>query len=410
MDEGATHLLSALHIVLKRAQMTDYYTYRRLAARLRDRDIAVVGKPGVWSWNEINPGTRALLEAPRFALNEAVLDLGCGTGAIGAYAAKLSPRGSVTLVDCNIAATACAARTLETNAISNAEVRLGDGASGLAPASYDLVLSHLPRGKDVQQELIRGAAWVLRTSGRFYLVAHKRAGVKGAVAYASEIFGRCGVVRQKKGYHVAMMIKPHNLAPSPPLESYVARTITLYGIDTTLVSKPGLFAWDRLDDGTAALIDVMEIEPSDRVLDLGCGTGLAGLVAARLASEGQVVLADADLRAVEAARRTITANGIGNAKVTLSDCASALLDSEPFDVVITNPPFHQGLGVNYEVARQFVRDAARVLRPGGRLFLVANRFLRYDDLIREAFGDLAIAHADQRYRVLKAVARKSGLV
>ncbi len=390
--------------------MTHYYTYRRLDAQIRECDLAVVGKPGAWSWNEINPGTKALLEAPRFAPDETVLDLGCGTGVIGTCTAKLSPRGRVTLVDCNIAATACAERTLEANAISNAEVRLGDGVSGLAPGSFDLVLSHLPRGKDVQQELIRGAAWVLRPGGRFYFVAHKRAGVKGTVAYASEIFGRCGVVRQKKGYHVAMTIRPPNLAPSPPLESYVARTITLDGIDTTLVSKPGLFAWDRLDDGTAALIDVMEIEPSDRVLDLGCGTGLAGLVAARRTSEGQVVLADADVRAVEAARRTMTANGIGNAEVTLSDCASALFDSEPFDVVITNPPFHQGLGVNYEVAQQFVRDAARMLRSGGRLFLVANRFLRYDDLILEAFGDLTIAHADQRYRVLKAVARKSGLV
>lgn len=393
-----------------RRRVTDYYTHRHLAARLRDREIIVAGKPGVWSWNEINPGTKALLEAPRFAPDETVLDLGCGTGVVGACAAKLSPRGSVTLVDCNIAATACAERTLEANAISNAEVRLGDGVSGLPPASFDLVLSHLPRGKDVQQELIRGSAWVLRPGGRFYFVAHKRTGVKGAVAYASEIFGRCGVVRQKKGYHVAMTIKPPNLALSPPPERYVARTITLDGIDTTLVSKPGLFAWDRLDDGTARLIDAMEIGSRDRVLDLGCGTGLAGLVAARRASAGQIVLADADVRAVEAARRTLTANGIGNAEVTLSDCASALFDSEPFDVVITNPPFHQGLGVNYEVAQQFVRDAARVLRPGGRLFLVANRFLRYDDLIRETFGDLSTAHADQRYRVLKAVARKSGLV
>ena len=90
----------------------------------------------------------------------------------------------------------------------------------------------------------------------------------------------------------------------------------------------------------------------------------------------------------------------------LSDCGSAIL-SRRFGVVITNPPFHQGVGVNYDVACQFVRDAARLLRRGGHLFLVANRFLRYDDLIREAFGNVATAYADNRYHVLTAVAQKS---
>jgi 16S rRNA (guanine1207-N2)-methyltransferase len=81
-----------------------------------------------------------------------------------------------------------------------------------------------------------------------------------------------------------------------------------------------------------------------------------------------------------------------------------------FDVVVTNPPFHQGVGVDYEVACQFVRAAARrVLQPGGRLFIVANRFLRYTDLIEAVFGSVETAYADSRYHVLTAVARKSAL-
>jgi 16S rRNA G1207 methylase RsmC len=56
-----------------------------------------------------------------------------------------------------------------------------------------------------------------------------------------------------------------------------------------------------------------------------------------------------------------------------------------------------------------VRDAARVLRRGGRLTLVANRLLRCSDLIRETSGNDATAYADSRYHVLTAVARNSGL-
>ncbi len=390
--------------------MADYYTFRQFAVKAHGREITVVGKPGVWSWDALDPGTAALLEVAEIGAGDRVLDLGCGAGVIGAIAARLAAPGRATLVDCNMAAVACAQQTLAASSLANAEVRLGDGAVGLAPDSFDLVLSHLPRGRAVQKELIRGAAWVLRSGGRFVFVAHKRAGIKGAVAYARELFGRCGVIRQKKGYHVALAssLTPTPALPLPGGGGYVTRAVTLDGVETTLVSKPGVFAWDRVDDGTGALVDAMNIRADDHVLDLGCGTGLAGLAAARRAPEGQAVLVDADVRAVESARRTLAANGAHNTEVMLSDCGSAVLDRR-FDVVITNPPFHQGVGVDYEVACQFVRAAARVLRPGGRLFLVANRFLRYGDLIREVFGNVDAAYADRRYHVLTAVAQAGGL-
>jgi 16S rRNA (guanine1207-N2)-methyltransferase len=387
--------------------VASYYTFRKFAIQARGHDVTVVGKPGVWSWDTLNPGTAALLEVAEVGPGDSVLDLGCGTGVVGAVAGRLAPRGRVTLVDCNVAAAACAERTLAANSVANAQVRLADGVEGLSPASFDLVLSHLPRGRAVQEELLRGAAWVLRPGGRFYFVAHKRAGIKGAIAYARELFGRCGVVRQKKGYHVAMAVRPADLEPTPPADGYVTRTITLDGVETVLVSKPGVFAWDRLDDGTAALVGAMEVGDGEQVLDLGCGTGLAGLAAARRAGRDGVVLVDADARAVESARRTLSASGGVDGQVLLSDCGSAVLE-RCFDVVITNPPFHQGVGVDYEVACQFVRDAARVLCRDGRLFLVANRFLRYGDLIRETFGNVATAYADSRYHVLTAVAQKSG--
>jgi 16S rRNA (guanine1207-N2)-methyltransferase len=387
--------------------MTSYYTFHRSIIEAHNHRLTIVGKPGVWSWDGLNPGTAALLEVAEIEPEDTVLDLGCGTGVIGAVASLQASQGLITLVDCNVTATTCAKRTLADNNISNAEVKLTDGVTGLRPTSYDLVLSHLPRGRAVQEELIHSVAWVLRPGGRFYFVAHKRAGVKGAIAYTRTLFGRCGVVRQKKGYHVALTVKPAELRLDHPKNGYATRTITLDGTDTTLVGKPGVFAWDRLDDGTAALLDVMEVESDDTVLDLGCGTGLAGLSCARQASRGQVVLVDADVRAVESARRTLEANGTANGEVLVSDCGSGVLDRH-FDLVVTNPPFHQGVGIDYQVAHQFVCDAAHVLRLGGRLFLVANRFLRYSDLIREAFGDVAVAYADNRYHVLTAVARKAG--
>jgi 16S rRNA (guanine1207-N2)-methyltransferase len=73
-----------------------------------------------------------------------------------------------------------------------------------------------------------------------------------------------------------------------------------------------------------------------------------------------------------------------------------------FDVVVCNPPFHQGVGVAYDVARQMVRDAATVLRPGGRFYLVSNAFIRYEREARGRFTTVDEIFNDRRYRVLRA--------
>jgi 16S rRNA (guanine1207-N2)-methyltransferase len=375
--------------------MSDYYTYRQIPVLLRGEPATMVGKPGVWNWNDVNPGTAALVDALEVLPDDKVLDLGCGTGLIGLAAARLAHRGWVTLADVNVAAVACARRTLAANGVVNAEVRLAAGTAAIA--EYDLVLSHLPRGRVVVEGLICAVARALKPGGRFYLVAHKRTGVKGAIAYAAQTLGRVGVVRQKRGYHVALAVKERSQT-CEAWEDFTSLALTLDGVPTTLVSWPGVFAWDRLDDGTAALIRGMEIRTAETVLDLGCGTGLLALAAARRGA--QVTAVDADLRAVESARRTLVANQV-DGEVLISDCAQAVLD-RPFDVVLCNPPFHQGAGVEYQVARQMVRDAATVLRPGGRLYLVSNAFIRYEREMEGRFAKVAEIFNDRRYRVLRA--------
>jgi 16S rRNA (guanine1207-N2)-methyltransferase len=177
------------------------------------------------------------------------------------------------------------------------------------------------------------------------------------------------------------------------------------GTDLAYATKPGLFSWQRVDDGTRLLVEALVERPlrtDDAVLDIGSGSGILSLVAAHQASRGLVVAVDADCRAVEATQRTLAHHGLAHAEALISDCGQAVRD-RAFTAVVTNPPFHRQRDTTYDVVEQIIRDAAQLLTAGGRLYLVANRFLRYAPLIEAAFGNAGPLRQDNRYTVWHAV-------
>jgi 16S rRNA (guanine1207-N2)-methyltransferase len=137
------------------------------------------------------------------------------------------------------------------------------------------------------------------------------------------------------------------------------------GIQLRLTSDAGVFSRDGVDYGSRVLIEHMEIPENARVLDIGCGYGPIGLVAARLAPQGHVKLIDINERAVELARLNAEANGIHNVSFGQSDLFEAVQD-ESFDVILSNPPIRAGKAV---VHRLFA-ESIGFLKPGGTLWVI----------------------------------------
>jgi 16S rRNA (guanine1207-N2)-methyltransferase len=377
--------------------MEPYYTWQTFETALAGEPIRWAGKAGLESWDAISPATRLLAEALSVEPGQRVLDLRCGTGMCGALAAR---RGAlVTLCDDNLVAVEAAGRTLALNRASG-QVIHGDNATG----QFDLVLLDAPRGREWVQHLLDVAARALRPGSRLLLAGPNRGGIKGFIKDAGEIVGPCQVTHIKAGHRLAVAERATRLPSVPQRGGDQISKARVREQVVRFVTLPGVFSHGKLDAGTRALIETMVIHPGDTVLDLGCGCGVVGAVAARAAKH--VVLVDSSAAALEAARMTLALNGMtDHAQVLASDCASAVHDMR-FDVVATNPPFHQGLGVEFDVAQQFVRDAAEMLaESGGRLYLVANRFIRYERVMSDLSQVFRIrtAYEDNRFRVLEAV-------
>lgn len=335
----------------------------------------------------------ALLQAARrLEAGGRVLVTGPGCGAAVAWAVAQGARVTAWV---DSAAEAAALAALQGPAL---RVLLQADYSGLEPGTYEAALVFLDRGRLLQEEVLRVVAALLHPGGRLSCVGATQEGVRGAVEFARTLYGQAGVVARKGGYHAAVAVRPAGEFPLPE-PGYEERDVVVDNIPARLISRPGVFAWEGVDEGAAALIAGLQVAPGERLLDLGCGTGVVGLAARRRGAE--VTAVDVSARAVESARRTLAANGFPETPVLLSDVTAAVA-GQRFAVVATNPPFHRGHGVAFETARRFIAGAAQVLAPAGRLYLVANTFLRYEPWLRQHFSSVGVAREDRRFRVWEA--------
>ena len=148
------------------------------------------------------------------------------------------------------------------------------------------------------------------------------------------------------------------------------------------------------------MIETMVIKPDDIVLDLGCGYGPIGIVAADLATQGKAILIDANIRAVRLAKENIKMNSLGNAKALLSDGLEAVADQQ-FTVILSNPPASSGL----EIFAEFCQGAFDCLKPGGKLYFVTQARLKeaVKRVFEKVFGNFEIAARNNKYLVSLAI-------
>lgn len=163
-------------------------------------------------------------------------------------------------------------------------------------------------------------------------------------------------------------------------------------------SQPGVFSWDRIDAGTALLLDHLPAL-SGRGADFGCGVGI--LARAVLASEkvSRLTLIDIDRRAVECARRNIKDARASFHWADLRDRIPALAD---LDFVVMNAPFHDAGTEDRTLPLRFVKRAAEVLRGGGVCWLTANRHLPYEEVMKSAFRRVVLKIETGGYKIYEA--------
>ncbi|MFD3873386.1 methyltransferase [Streptomyces sp. NPDC058623] len=181
------------------------------------------------------------------------------------------------------------------------------------------------------------------------------------------------------------------------------------GAGLKVVNHAGIFCADRLDIGTRFFLQNIPTNTDGaRVVDLGCGNGVVGTAVAVADPDAEVVFTDESYQAVASARATYEANvpaGRRTAEFLVGD-GVAMLPPGSVDLVLCNPPFHSHQATTDATALRMFAQSRKVLRPGGELWVVANRHMGYHTHLRRLFGNSEVAASEPKFVVLRAIKRE----
>ncbi|GAA0642280.1 class I SAM-dependent methyltransferase [Brevundimonas lenta] len=279
---------------------------------------------------------------------------------------------------------------VQTSPLIPGSTQLEDVAEG----SVDDVMIYAPPGVLERRYTLALSLRALKTGGRLDVMAPKDKG-GSRLKKELEAFG-LEVGESAKAHHRrCVVLKPEQI---DGLDEAVAGGAPRVVPGLEAWSQPGVFAWDRVDAGSALL--AKNLPPmKGKGADLGCGYGALATVALRSPAVTALRLIDLDRRAIEAAKKNVV-----DPRVTFewADVRTAPTEGD-LDFIVTNPPFHDGGAEDKRLGQNFIRQAAGMLKKGGVMWLVANRHLPYEAELNEAFKRMRMVADAGGYKLFEAV-------
>ncbi|PVA07269.1 class I SAM-dependent methyltransferase [Thalassorhabdomicrobium marinisediminis] len=255
---------------------------------------------------------------------------------------------------------------------------IGDGAGRAA------TLVVVPRSKTLARAMISGA---IAQGGTVIVDGQKTDGVESLYKDIRKVATIEGVVT--KGHGRLFWFRADR---QPAWEVSVTSP---QGFTTV----PGIFSEAKVDAGSALLapfLDGLEGE----VADLGAGWGYLSRAILQNDAVTRLDMVEAEKTALDCAVQNVDdprAHGIWG---------DALTHQGAYDAVVSNPPFHTSRSGDPDLGRGFIATAARILKPRGVFFMVANRHLPYEADLDARFARIEELSGSGAFKLFRATRPK----
>ncbi|MFP8967242.1 methyltransferase [Pokkaliibacter sp. CJK22405] len=261
-------------------------------------------------------------------------------------------------------------------------------------------LLYWPKSKELGRMLLAAVASILGPKGVILIAGEHQGGVKSAQTIAEELCGQ-KVIKLDNARRCTL----YRIETADAIMTFdAAKWLSTLDIEVQqerykVLSYPGVFSHAELDEATKMLLEIVSLPESGRCLDFGCGAGVIGAVVASRKPGLTVEMLDVNALALESSRLTCEANGV----VARVFASNAWSEAEgKYDVILSNPPFHTGLKLDFRPAAELIKAARKHLHFDGDLTLVANGFLPYESWLAESFRKVHVVSENSRFKVYKA--------
>lgn len=187
---------------------------------------------------------------------------------------------------------------------------------------------------------------------------------------------------------------------SPYPQNYI-----LENTEYIIFNHANVFSRESLDIGTRFFLQhIPQSEKYKTIIDLGCGNGIVGLIAAEKNPDAELTFLDSSFMAVESARESFRSAFKQNRKAIFqtNDCLTGV-EKNSADLILNNPPFHQDNAVGDDVAWKMFTQSKRVLKQNGELWVIGNRHLSYHIKLKKIFGNCEVIANNKKFVILKAL-------
>ncbi|TVP11869.1 methyltransferase [Shewanella sp. KCT] len=275
----------------------------------------------------------------------------------------------------------------------------------LPPQGLNLVLMKLPKNLNYFIHQLQRLSQSLAPNTPVYIGAKAKSINKALLETIAKYLGPASASLAWKKTRVITCIADGKPRALPSEVSWPVKEFNL-----SISNLSNVFAANKLDIGARIMLDNLPEGQFDTIVDLGCGNGILGLRAKQCYPDAEVHFVDDSEMAITSARQNWQANKLDNPEQAIpqghfhwDDCLTHLGDEVKPDLVLCNPPFHQGEAITDHIAWQMFLDAFHQLRPGGMLQVVGNRHLGYHVKLKRIFKNCETAASNGKFVILRAI-------
>lgn len=274
--------------------------------------------------------------------------------------------------------------------------------------SYDICVYRISKERAVSHHILNQCFQRTKKNGYVIVGGRKNEGIKSYYDKSRKVFP-CQAALQKNGeVYLAEFtgIEPDELRLDD--KNYTGNhnldIPLVFDKDTHIpcVTKPGAYGWNKIDQGSAYLIDVLTTENKlgqpKKILDLGCGFGYLSiqalhyfllrdyqpeLIAATDNNAAAIHCCNENLNSIVPSTNSAATTAIEltpKLEVTADDCGSQI--QHKFDLILCNPPFHQGFDTSKNLTEKFIHTTKRLLSNNGIAYFVVNSFIGLESIAK----------------------------